>query len=216
MVDPALATALNARTDNTFLSCIDEFGVSTAPRDTPPSAHGNAHNPESMGPDRLHPGRRVGRRPSAARAARLRGRGTADSIVNPIDFSKTITKAAATYFPEEGTDLEQVAMKFHAQRYHPSYKVAFDRTPVSAPFTTNGSGPVVGAPYNNRASTTTGGCWIPGGRELLQRGKPDDEPENTHGRSHFTSQNPRIYKGTFVQFDAILNKVGYHYPSSAY
>ena len=59
--------------------------------------------------------------------------------------------AKPVYFPEEGTDLEQVAMEFHAQRHHPSYKVALA---ISLPLSRWTSpptvpGPVVGAPYHN-------------------------------------------------------------------
>jgi hypothetical protein len=35
---------------------------------------------------------------------------------------------------------------------------------------------------------------------------------NTRGRSAFNADTPRKYKGANIQFDAILNKVGYHFP----
>ncbi|OGI45206.1 MAG: hypothetical protein A2V92_05240 [Candidatus Muproteobacteria bacterium RBG_16_65_31] len=139
------------------------------------------------------------------------------NVVSPNDFSKVIGKAKPVYYPEEGTDLEQVAMAFHAIRNHPSYKVAFNGVPEPASFVTNGGGgPVVGAPYHNPCiddegtvleNTTLGKFFdgnlvLPGATQSL----------TTLGRSIFTSDNPRIYKGTFLQFDAVLNKVGYHFP----
>ena len=36
--------------------------------------------------------------------------------------------------------------------------------------------------------------------------------KNFQGSSFFNAANPRKYKGANIQFDAILNKVGYHYP----
>ncbi|MBK5103263.1 MAG: hypothetical protein JJE42_03365, partial [Burkholderiales bacterium] len=35
---------------------------------------------------------------------------------------------------------------------------------------------------------------------------------STRGSSIFNSDTPRIYKGTNLQFDAVLNKTGYHFP----
>jgi len=53
--------------------------------------------------------------------------GAALSVVSAIDFSKVLEKAKPVYFPEIGTDLEQVAMQFHSVRNHDSY------TPEGAP-----------------------------------------------------------------------------------
>src|SRR5690606_37102021 len=32
------------------------------------------------------------------------------------------------------------------------------------------------------------------------------------GSSPYNAENPRIYKGASIQFDAVFNKVGYHFP----
>ena len=66
-------------------------------------------------------------------------------------------KSDVVYYPEEGTDLEKVAMAFHAQRCVPTFKpdgTAANCTAdtVRGPkggFILNGSKPVVGAPYHN-------------------------------------------------------------------
>ena len=143
--------------------------------------------------------------------------GDADSIVSPVDFSKTILKAAPTYYPEEGTDLEKLAMAFHARKFHATYfpdgtNAGLDG--IAGGFRTNGGGgPVVGAPYHNPCIDDDGRVLDTGVVGNFFSGEsPTTDPKNTHGRSHFSSDNPRIYKGTFIQFDAVFNKVGYHYP----
>ncbi len=108
-------------------------------------------------------------------------------------------------------------MKFHAQRHHPSYKVRLDDltfTPLPADFTSNGSGPVVGAPYHNPCIDDRGVVLINGQDGNFFSGNPAELnfPLAVSGKSIFNSDTPRIYKGTFIQFDAILNKVGDHYP----
>ncbi|HZW35887.1 MAG TPA: hypothetical protein VFF01_03025, partial [Candidatus Deferrimicrobiaceae bacterium] len=137
-----------------------------------------------------------------------------ENVVSPNDFSKVIGKAKPVYYPEEGTDVEQAAMAFHAVRNHPSSKVAFDGVPAAADFVTNGGGgPVVGAPYHNPCIDDDGRVLDTGVLGNFFSGESATaNPKNTHGRSLFTSQNPRVYKGTFLQFDAVLNKVGYHFP----
>ncbi|PWB64143.1 MAG: hypothetical protein C3F14_07215 [Deltaproteobacteria bacterium] len=134
------------------------------------------------------------------------------NVVSPNDFSKVIGKAKPVYYPEEGTDIEQAAMAFHAIRNHPSFKVDFTGVPVAADFVTNGGGgPVVGAPYHNPCIDDDGRVLDTGITGNFFSGDTLTG-KNTHGRSIFTSDSPRIYKGTFLQFDAVLNKVGYHFP----
>ncbi|MCJ7795483.1 MAG: hypothetical protein MUQ56_01715, partial [Thermoleophilia bacterium] len=139
--------------------------------------------------------------------------GLADSVQNRLDFSKTILRAKPVYYPEEGTDLEQAAMAFHALLHHDTFLPDGNSATGSAGFRTNGGGgPVVGAPFHNpciddqgKVLTTANGVGtFFGGKSLKDM--------STKGSSIFTSDKPRIYKGTFLQFDAILNKVGYHYP----
>ena len=148
------------------------------------------------------------------------GGDTDANVVSANDFSKVIGKAKPFYYPEEGTDLEQAAMAFHAIRNHPSSAVRLDGSVVDADFVTNGGGgPVVGAPYHNPCIDDVGKVLVttvndPSNETLLGTFFSGESLTgmSTRGRSLFTSQNPRIYKGTFLQFDAVLNKVGYHFP----
>jgi hypothetical protein len=141
------------------------------------------------------------------------------SVISPIDFSKVMHKAKPVYFPEEGTDLEQVAMAFHGQREHPSCLPdgTCDGAANKVKFLTNGSGgPVVGAPFHNPCIDDSGAVLRAGvvgkfyGPELT--GQHDPAGLTVSGSSVFNSDTPRIYKGTNLQYDAVLNKVGYHYP----
>lgn len=129
-----------------------------------------------------------------------------------LDFSKEYVKAAPVYFPEEGTDLEQLAMAFHAQRNHPTTQVDLAGNATPASFTTNGGGgPVVGAPYHNPCIDDTGTVLKPGVVGQFFSGE-SLTGMSTRGSSIFNSDTPRIYKGTNMQFDAVLNKTGYHFP----
>ena len=48
------------------------------------------------------------------------------SAVTRLDMSKDIKTAKPVFFPEEGTDLEQVAMAHHAKRCHDTYRLEGD------------------------------------------------------------------------------------------
>jgi len=143
--------------------------------------------------------------------------GVAVSTVSAIDFSKVMESAKPEYYPEEGTDIEKIAMAFHAQRKHPSYKVDMAGNVLAANYIANGNLPAVGAPYNepcmddngDRLNGNTLGQFFSG--ELPTPANPN-VGMGTRGRSAFTADNPRIYKGTNIQFDAILTKTGYHNP----
>lgn len=138
--------------------------------------------------------------------------GLAAVTVNNLDFTKTIEVAKPVYYPEEGTDLEKVAMAFHALRAHPTVKVAMDGgAETSTSFITNGQLPAVGAPYHEPCADDTG---VRLGAGVLGTffGGASRTDMSTRGASVFNAQTPRIYKGANIQFDAILNKAGYHYP----
>ncbi|HET9651296.1 MAG TPA: hypothetical protein VFP36_03865, partial [Usitatibacter sp.] len=138
--------------------------------------------------------------------------GVAVSTVTSIDFSKTIEVAKPEYFPEEGTDLEQAAMAFHAVRNHPSSKVDLAGNVAPATFVTNGSGgPSVGAPFHEPCIDDTGVRLTSGVVGTFFSGE-NQAAMNTHGSSNFNASTPRIYKGVDIQFDATFNKAGYHYP----
>jgi len=104
------------------------------------------------------------------------------AALNPLDFSKDVESATAIQLPEEGTVIEQVAMKFHAQLNHPTV------TPggAAAQFRTNGQPPVAGAPYAEP-------CIDLAGKVPPQLGTRD-------------------YWAVDIQIDAVYNKEGWHYP----
>ena len=137
--------------------------------------------------------------------------GVAISTVSAIDFSKVMESAKPQYYPEEGTDVEKVAMAFHAQRLHPSSKVDMLGNVSAANYIANGNLPAVGAPYQEPCIDDNGDRM--NGNILGQFFSGESlTGMNTRGRSAFTADNPRIYKGTNIQFDAILTKTGYHNP----
>ncbi len=134
-----------------------------------------------------------------------------------FDLSKATKIAKPIWFPEDGTELERVAMAFHAVRNHPSSKLTMngtsqdknsDGTPVN--FVTNGSGrPVAGAPFHEPCIDDQGMVMKAG-----HKGKFFDGSDGfaTFGSSPFNADNPRVYKGADIQFDAVINKAGWHYP----
>jgi hypothetical protein len=78
--------------------------------------------------------------------------GTFTEVHTRTDFSKKLVKVDAFELPETGTKFEEIAMKFHAERTHPTY------TPegVSTKFITNGLPPQPGAPYADPCITDKG------------------------------------------------------------
>ena len=137
--------------------------------------------------------------------------GQTDTVTTHLDFSKTTLLARPVYFPEEGTDVEQAAMAFHAQRQHASHAVLPNGRTVAASFVLNGALPMAGAPYHEpciddagqRLGTSVVGSFFGGqGNKAL----------SVRGSSAFNADRPRTYKGANIQFDAVFNKAGYHYP----
>ncbi len=134
--------------------------------------------------------------------------GTSVDTQNRLDFSKVVTTAKPLYYPETGTDLEQVAMAFHAQRNHASSLQLPDGTTAAADFVVNGAPPVPGAPYNEPCVDDEGDLFLTGqqgdffgGSGLSFKGSPQ-----------YGADAPRVYKGAVIQIDAVFNKVGYHFP----
>jgi hypothetical protein len=145
-----------------------------------------------------------------------------------LDFTKEFVKAKPVFFPEEGTDLEQVAMAFHATRCHDTFlpdgspaecsggDVTGDGLDDNGGFITNGALPVPGAPFMEPCIDDQGrlmddgvvGNFFSGELKKLT----DPSAMNTHGRSPHSAANPRYYKAANVQFDAVFNKQGYHFP----
>ncbi|TDF82172.1 manganese-oxidizing multicopper oxidase MnxG [Pseudomonas sp. H9] len=140
--------------------------------------------------------------------------GEADVTTTALDFTKEITKAKAVFLPEEGTDVEQAAMQFHSKLEHPSYAVLPGNQTVARNFRTNGALPTAGAPFfepcmDDRAKRLT----VAAGLGEFASGERLDGMSFT-GSSTFTADRPRIYKGANIQFDAVYNKVGYHFPQA--
>jgi hypothetical protein len=128
---------------------------------------------------------------------------------NRLDLTKEVHKAKAVWFPEAGTDVEKVAMAFHAIRRHPSVKQNLDGSTAPADFVTNGSGaPKPGSPYHDPCIDDAGNPVIAGGAPQFFTAA------GTQGMGpvQFGADNPRVYKGANIQFDAVLNKAGWHYP----
>ncbi|MHC4066365.1 MAG: hypothetical protein ACYSUI_17955, partial [Planctomycetota bacterium] len=124
-----------------------------------------------------------------------------------LDLSKEFTKIKPFFFPEEGTDLEQAAMAYHAQRNHPSYiSDGLGTTPSS--FVLNGAPPVPGAPFNEPC-VDDNGALLDGAVGNYFDGAGGT---GVTGASPFNATTPRVYKAANVQFDAVFNKIGYHYP----
>jgi hypothetical protein len=78
--------------------------------------------------------------------------GTFTEVHTRLDFSKKLLTANAMELPATGTKVEEIAMKFHAERTHPTY------TPEGVParFITNGLPPQPGAPYADPCVTDRG------------------------------------------------------------
>ncbi len=138
--------------------------------------------------------------------------GTAVVTTSPLDFKVVLTAAKPVYFPEEGTDVEQAAMAFHANKEHQSFKLMPDGTVAPANFRTNGAKPVIGSPYAEP-------CVDDRQKQLTSANGPGEffSGESMNGMSFtgsspFSADNPRIYKGANLQFDVVLNKAGYHFP----
>jgi hypothetical protein len=125
-----------------------------------------------------------------------------------LNAEKHEIKVKPRYFPEAGTDMEQVAMKFHAQRSHASHAVLPSGGVFAAAFETNGAKPTPGAPF-----------FDPCIDDRRRRLTADQRPEffgaqglANLGSSPFNADTPRIYKGANVQLDVTFNKLGDHYP----
>jgi manganese oxidase len=117
--------------------------------------------------------------------------GTAHSIESRTDFTKELDHTfgmgvQALFLPETGTPAEQLAMGFHAQRFHDAYLT--DGTPAGLAFETNGLPAVRGAPFAEPCR------------------KLDGTPIAVN----------RTYKGVNIQMDMVLNKVGWHFPQQRF
>jgi len=143
--------------------------------------------------------------------------GEAESKLDRFTAEKHLKKAKPVYYPETGTGLEKLAMRFHAELKpgHSTHKV--DMTGVVTPshFMVNGAPPVPGAPFNEPCIDDKG--------DFLRTGKNGEFFGGTYGGYinvvselpagiEFGGDAPRVYKGANLQLDVVFNKIGYHYP----
>ena len=156
--------------------------------------------------------------PRSALQGYAAGGTTAVNVVSRLDFSKVLGTAKAVFFPEAGTDVEQTAMAYHAVRNHPTYTVDMNGAVTPSSFILNGNKPAVGAPYHEPCMDDQGDRFDayddpltePG--HVFWGGAAGSWSQDTTALSSFDAESPRIYKGVNIQFDAVLNKAGYHYP----
>jgi hypothetical protein len=111
---------------------------------------------------------------------------------NRWDFTKFNDKLKAVELPEEGTDIEKVAMKYHATRLHDTFLP--DGSPATGPsgFVLNGLPPIQGAPFADPAVELDGTAVCPDGKPSCLR----------------------RYKAANIEVDLVFNKKGQHYPQS--
>ncbi len=138
------------------------------------------------------------------------------SELGRLTARKEILAARPVYYEQKGTPLEEVAMKFHATRHHPTS--AFDMAGNVTPsvFVLNGADPVAGSPYNDPCIDDEGTPLRRGGNGRFfggaGMGAMISVTDALPGGLQFGGDNPRIYKGANIQLDVVFNKLGYHYP----
>jgi hypothetical protein len=149
--------------------------------------------------------------------------GGADAVnnVTRLDLSKVLGKSDAVFYPEGGTDLERVGMAYHATRFQPTFlqPTLTGGTTVAAEFRLNGASPVPGAPFSDPCMDDDG---TPLAKGLVWKTQTEASAVNL-GIGNFNDAGSgttfkgrqgraRLYQAANVQFDAVFNKVGYHYP----
>ncbi len=147
--------------------------------------------------------------------------GIAAAVQNRLDFSYDVLQAKPFFYAEEGTDLEQAAMAYHAVRCHSTFlsdgtTAACDANDLGG-YILNGQPPVPGAPFHEPCIDDQGdllaegviGDFYGGGALVTQH---DPAGMTVTGASPHTAVDPRYYKAANVQFDAVFNKLGYHFP----
>jgi manganese oxidase len=136
---------------------------------------------------------------------------TIAGIVSPVDLTKIVARAKPVYFPEGGTEVERTAMWFHSQLNVPSFSVLPSGTVRAGNFVLNGQPPVPGAVFSDGCRDDAGNAIASNGTNTWTGGATLTQRLNLPS-GQFGSYTPRIYKGANIQYDAVLNKVGYHNP----
>jgi hypothetical protein len=145
--------------------------------------------------------------------------GKADMMLDRMSAEKHLLSAMPVYFPEDGTDLEKIAMNFHAtpRGDHKTYKIDMVGNVTNDFFITNGASPVPGAPYSDPCIDDTGTPTQTGTDAKFFGGTTPTDMISaittlTPNGIEFGGDKPRVYKGANLQLDVVFNKVGYHYP----
>ena len=76
-----------------------------------------------------------------------------------FSFEKHLDKAKARFISEYGNDVERAAMSFHANRYHPSFRILPNGTVQPATYRTNGALPAPGAPSKMSLMVSSEVCF---------------------------------------------------------
>ena len=122
----------------------------------------------------------------------LKDVGTLYQKHNRWDFSKFNDQLKAVALDEAGTDVEKIAMAYHAQRLHDTFLPDGTSATGTSGFVLNGRPPISGAPYADPAVELDGTPVCPENKPpCLAR-----------------------YKAADVQLDLVFNKKGQHYPQS--
>lgn len=136
---------------------------------------------------------------------------TLAGIVSPVDLTKFMARAKPAYYPEGGTEVERTAMYFHGRLDVASSKVLPDGVIQPASFVLNGQPPVPGSPFSDGCRDDVGAAIATDGANTWFGGATASQML-TLPSGQFGSYTPRIYKGANIQYDAVINKVGYHQP----
>ncbi len=136
---------------------------------------------------------------------------TIAGIVSPVDLNKHIAKAKPAFFPEGGTDVERSAMAFHSKGDIASFRVLPNGNVQAANFRVNKNPAVPGGAYSDPCQDDAMNPVNSGGTNLWFSASSSAPLVNLPSGA-FGAYTPRIYKGVNIQYDAVINKVGYHYP----
>jgi manganese oxidase len=148
------------------------------------------HPPLDFAPDEANPGKFLDG--GLPRFIALKEVGTLYEKHNRWDFTKFNEKLKAVELPEAGTDIEKIAMTYHATRFHDTFLPDGTAATGTNGFVLNGLPPISGAPYADPAVELDGTA-------VCKDNKP---PCLTR------------YKAADIQLDLVFNKKGQHYPQS--
>jgi len=111
---------------------------------------------------------------------------------NRWDFTKLNDRLKAIELDEAGTPIEKIAMNYHAQRFHNTFRPDGSAANGNAGFVLNGRPPIQGAPYADPAVELDGTPVCPANAPpCLMR-----------------------YKAADIQLNLVFNKKGQHFPQS--